>query len=71
METKKLLLRSLEGEAKFEVDKVGKRFFVFYVHQNEKGSKQTKKIGETHKLDAAVHLATIFSGLVKPEVIVK
>jgi hypothetical protein len=45
MKTKQFLLRTDDGEAKFEVDKVGKRFFVFFIHRNAKGSKQTKKIG--------------------------
>jgi hypothetical protein len=71
METKKLVLRTEDAETKFEIDKIGKRLFVFYVHQNGKGSKQTKKIGETNKLEGAIQLATIFSGLLKPEITVK
>lgn len=68
MEIKKLVLRTDTREEKFEIDKIGKRYFVFAVHRNAKGAKQTKKIGETTRWEDALQLATIFSGMPGAEI---
>ncbi len=69
MRKKQLIIETTEGEEDFEVDEIGKRFYVFKLLTNVKGSGQSKKIGDAVSWNAAVELAKVFTG--KPVVDIK